>query len=517
MFYYRTSIASTMRKTFTSLVVFAALCSSFIVQSQVISAKVVDTTTQKPIPYVTIQFNKSGVITNGEGRFSFLPKEQIKATDSLIISCIGFGTVSKALNQFKDSIIYLTPKTIELKEVILTNKKYTAKELIEKVKENITKNYNFDLTKKRLFYRESNHQNFVKSNYTLKKSTIDALNKPFLDSVVQSIPKTNDYYTEVLCDLYGNYSSENQKIDLIKASELYDKNNEMGVAALEEKFNRIINENVKSDSYFKIKSGIFGQKLDMDEFKGEQIDSTDAAALKKKLDDEKKREAEKKENFAKYRRSSLTAKLDDLFFNEKSKLNFIQKSRKYNFQMRDLTYLGNDAVYVVAFEPKGAADYKGVLYINYDDFAILRVDYENVKNLKNFRLLGISYQRFLAKGKMIFAKGNDNRYNLQYLESEDASRFGIKRPLKIIEKNKHVKGRNKQNELYVKLDMAMINSDKHEVVVFDTQNTTEVTFADFKENNEMLPTYMPRYNPEFWKGYSIMEPNQAIKNFTIIE
>ena len=25
---------------------------------------------------------------------------------------------------------------------------------------------------------------------------------------------------------------------------------------------------------------------------------------------------------------------------------------------------------------------------------------------------------------------------------------------------------------------------------------------------------MPNYDPEFWKGYNILEPNQAIKDFT---
>jgi hypothetical protein len=30
-------------------------------------------------------------------------------------------------------------------------------------------------------------------------------------------------------------------------------------------------------------------------------------------------------------------------------------------------------------------------------------------------------------------------------------------------------------------------------------------------------TYMPAYNPDFWKGYNIMEPNQAIKDYTVIE
>jgi hypothetical protein len=433
-----------------------------------------------------------------------------------MISCIGFRTIAKPLHQFKDSVIYLVPQTIELKEVVLSSKKYSAEEIIEKVKENITKNYNLDLTKKRLFFRESNHQNFIKSNYTLKKSTIKELNKPFLDSVMASIPKSNSYYTEVLCDLYGDLSKEKQKIGMIKASELYDKNNEIGMKALEEKFETIVNKNVKKDSYFKIKSGIFGQKVDMDEFKSEHVDTTNAEALNKKLEEEKKRKEERKQNFAKHRRTSLGSLFNGLFFHEKAKLNFINKSNRYEFSIIDITYLGDAAVYVLEFNPKRSEDYRGKIYVNTEDFAIIRADYENVKVLKNFNLLGISYRWHLAKGKMIFGKGEDKRYNLQYLEKEDASRFGIRRPLKIIEKNKNVKGRRKQNELYVKLDMAITSSNKNEVVIFDTDAIVTTAYDSFKEQNTLLPTYMPKYNPEFWKGYDIIEPNQAIKDFTVI-
>jgi len=498
------------------LLLLIILLYSFITQAQTISSRVLDSVTHEPIPYVTIQLNNRGVVSNEEGRFSLLINNDVELTDSLIISCIGFKTIVKPLNQFKDSVIYLSQKTIELKEVVLTNNQFTAEEIIEKVKENIEKNYNFSLTKKRLFFRESNHQNIIKTNYTLKKSTIDALNKPFLDSVMQSIPKKNSYYTEVLCDLYGNFNNEKQKINLIKASELYDKNNEVGLLALEEKFNKIIDNNVKPDSYFKVKSGLFGKKLGMDEFKGEEIDSADAAALKKKLEDEKKREADRKVNFAKHRKNSLNNMLDGLFFQEKAKLNFINKSGKYEFKMLDLTYLADAAVYVIEFAPKGSADYKGTLYVNYNDFAIIRVDYKNVKSLKSFKLLGLSFNEYLSKGTMIFSKAKDGLYELQYLEKVNGSRFGIKRPFKIIEKNKNVKGRRKQNELFVKLDMAMSGRTKFELVIFDTNNLSNVEFDNFKEKNTMLPTYMPSYSSEFWKGHNIIEPNQAIRDFTII-
>jgi len=498
------------------LLVFFILLFTINTQAQVVSSRIIDSITKEPVPYATIIFKKKGMISNEEGRFSFLFKKDAKPTDSLLISCIGFETISKPLNQFKDSVIYLVPKTIELKEVVLTNKQYSVDEIIKKVKENIDKNYNFNLTKKRLFFRESNHQHLKRSNLTLKKSTIDALNKSFLDSAMQTIPRKNSYYTEVLCDLYGNYSAEKQKINLIKASELYDKNNKVGLTALEEKFKKIIDKNVKPDSYFKIKSGLFGQKLDMDELKGGDIDSTSAEGLKKKLESEKKRETERKTNFAKYRRSSLANMMGGLFFQEKTKLNFIRKSGRYEFKMLDLTYMGNAAVYVISFVPKGSADYKGTLYVNYDDFAIIRVDYENVKSVKSFKLLGLSFNQFLSKGKMIFSKGKDEHYSLQYLEKEDASRFAVKRPLKIIEKNKNVKGRRKQNELSMKLDMAITSTNKNQVVVFDTENVSASAFGSVQEKNTMLPTYMPAYDPDFWKGYNIIEPNQAIKEFMVI-
>ena len=506
-----------MHKITTQFLILFILLFSFTATAQKISSKIIDSITKEPVPYATVIFKKGGTISNEEGKFTFLYSKNAKETDTLMVSCIGYETIKRPLSQFKSNVIYMLPKTNELKEVILSNKNYTAREVIEKVQENISTNYNFDLTKKRVFYRESSKQNFIKTNYTLKKSTIAALNKPFLDSVLNSLPKSNAYYTEVLCDLYGNFSKEKQKIDLIKASELYDKNNEVGVTAFEEKFERIINENVKKDSYFKVKSGLFGQKLDMEELKGSEIDSTDAAALKKKLEDEKKREADRKTNFSKHRKNSIANMMENLFFQEKTKLNFIQKPGKYNFEITDFTYVGNDAAYVIQFAPKGSADYKGTLYVNMEDFAILRADYNNVKNIKNFKLLGISFTIFRSGGKMIFSKGQDNRYSLQYLEKDDASRFGIKRPLKIIEKNKHVKGKRKQNELYVKLDMAMRNSTKNELVFFDTTAITAATFDSFKEKNSLLPTYMPTYSPEFWKGYNIIEPNQAIRDFTIIE
>lgn len=499
--------------------IIATLLSVFFAtaQSQTLSSRILDSVTQEPIPYVTVQLKKKGVITNEEGRFSFLLDRDITATDSLFISCIGYASIGKPLSEFSESVIYLSPKAIELNPVIVTNRNYTAEEIIDLVKENLAGNYNTELSKKRMFVRDSYFQEFSKTDYTFVKSTIKELNKKFLDSVLHTLPKKSSYYTEILCDFYVNPEEEDQKMDLIKASELYDKSKELDYTKLEEKFNEIIKSNIKRDSYFKIKSGLFGVKIDgedFDEIFESEVDSTDAVALKKELEEKKKNEEERKTNFAKYRKRGIVGKMEGLFFNEDTHLNFINKSRKYIFNITDFTYMGEDAVYILDFEPKGSADYKGRLYINSDDFAIIRLDYENVKPIKKFKLLGISMNQYLGKGKMIFNKASNGKYDLRYLEQEDGTRVGIRRPLKIIEKNRHVKGRNKQNELSVKLDMATVGVNKHEIIVFDTDALSKAAYDAFTENNTVLPTYMPNYNPEFWKGYTIIEPNQAIREFT---
>lgn len=485
--------------------------------AQNLSATILDSISKEPIPYATVLLNNKGVITNEEGKFSFILDGNIQETDSLMISCIGYESVAKPLLAFSSGTILLSPKAIELREVIVSNKNYTADEIMDFVVDNLEKNYSSDFTKKKLFYRNSSFNRMTKSDFTIKKSTIDAFNQKFMDSVISTVPKANSFYTEILGDLYGNFDEDSQKLNLIKASELYDKSKEVDLEKLEDKFNDIIKKNVRTDSYFKIKSGLFGTKIDADEVFETKVDSADVAAVNQQLEEKKKNEEKRKENFAKYRRERLGELLTSLPVNDDSDYNFINKSRKYKYILKEFTYLGNDAVYVIDFLSKGSADYKGTLYINSDDFALLRADFENIKPVKTFNLLGISTNTYLSKGKVIFYKEDTGSYGLRYMEVEQGTRIGIRRPLKIIEKNKVVKGRNKQNELAGKIDFVITDIEKNEIIVFDTEAISANQYEAYKENNAILPTYMPKYDPEFWKGYTIMEPNTAIKEFTSTE
>lgn len=496
-----------------SFLIFTFSIFNFI-QAQTLTSVVLDSATQKPIPYATVLLNNRGVITNEEGRFSFQLNTDITESDSLKVSCIGYESIGKPLNQFDGKVIYLSPKAIELKEVIVSNKNYTPREIIDLVEENLEKNYQYGYTKKRLFLRESYQNTIEKTNYSIKESTIDAFNKSFLDSVLRTVPKNDTYYTESLGDLYGNEDDDEQKLSLIKASELYDKSKRLDLENLEERFNKIIKKNVKTDSYFKVKSGLFGTKVDADELFEADIDSTDVNALNKQLEEKKKEKENQKEFFANYKRRTLGNLYSNLPIFKDTDYNVLRRPARYDLNLEDFTYIGDKALYVISFSPKRSEEFKGKLYINSDDFALIKMEFENVEPLRKFKLLGVSLNEYLAKGSILFGKGDNGLYELKYYEIIKGNKVGFKRPVRIIEKNKNVRGRRKQNELHLKIDAAFSGINRYEVVVFDTTPINEAQFESLSEDNDVLPQYMPNYNPDFWKGYTIMEPNTAIKEFT---
>jgi hypothetical protein len=484
---------------------------------QTISAKLIDSTNQSPIPYATISIDDyTGVISNDKGEFNITFNKKTTSQDSIYISCLGYEQKHIAIQNFTDSIIPLKAKSIDLNEVFITNKNYTIDEIIDNVKEGLKTNYDFGLTKRKLFYRESYYTTMLKTDINIKKSTIPEFNQPFIDSVMSAVPKNTDSHTEVLAELYGEIKNgQPQKMDILKASRLYDKKNAVTFENYEDRFNQIIKKHVKRDSYFKIKSGWFGTKEEIDStfFEEEKVDEETAEFIEKK----KEQEAKRKENFLKWRKNTIHNFENDGFLAEDTDLNFIDKSRKYEFELRDFAYLNNAFVYTISFKPKRGADYEGTMYVNTDDFAIVRVDYKNVKPLQKFGLLGISLNEYLKEGTIIYQKNDNEKYTLKYADASYGQRVGIKRPIKIIEKNKNVKGRRKQNELAGDVHFIVKNIDKRELIVFESNQITDTDFESFKELADVTPIYLPQYDPEFWKGYNIIEPNQAIKDFKIIE
>ncbi|THV60056.1 carboxypeptidase-like regulatory domain-containing protein [Flagellimonas alvinocaridis] len=477
--------------------------------AQTISSRLVDAKTQKGIPYATVQYGEhQGTITNDEGRFSFT-LEATSAPDSIYISSMGYAKQGFALAQLQDSVVLLQPKAIELSGVYVFDKELTVDEIIEKMVERLPQNINKEPVKQRFFLRQSELATITKVDFGFEESSIPELNKGLMDSIAASIPKNAKTYTESLGDLYKHNGT--YKLDIIKAADLYDKNQVGSFEELGERMQTIFTQNIKPDSYLKIKSGIFSQKVQVDSILSEMAEE-EAQNLQDEV------EKDTISGLVDAQRSAFKELLNELYYQEDSKLDLTRKTRKYAFTLAGYAEMDDAGVYVIDYEPKrGSAEFKGRLYINISDFAIMRLDVQNTERLRNFRLLGITYREVLYKGTMRFAQLPNGKYDLRFMDFTFGRYFAVDRPLKVIEKNKHVKGRRKQNELSLNIDFRMSPTQKWELVVFDQEVVPEARFTNFKEDKTARATYMPTYDPGFWQGHTIMEPNQAIREFTVEE
>ena len=470
---------------------------SFNLKAQSKKIKIIDSISFEPVPFATIFFsNNNGIISDEDGLFELIP-EQYSKKDSLFVSSMGFEPKQFSLDIFNDSIIRLVPKTISLKNVVVTNNQLSSNEIIDSVKLYIDKNYNFNITENKLFFRQEFNQELEKFKLNKFKSTIKDLTAESMDRMTDNLPKKSKNELESLSYYYVNLNIDVPKIKLIKSRRTNDDNESDLSKSLGDKLEKSLRENLKSNSYFKIRSGWLPFSGDLT-FNGLwEIDSTNQDQLNKLKEEEIKR----KENFSIGQKGRIQSVYLKSFFNPNSDLNFILKSKNYIFSDSELTYLGNELVYVIECYPKRGDKYKGTIYVNSDDFAVVRIDYENIKPLSKFKFLGVSFSSNLEKGRMVFSKFENEKYSLSYYQNSRGNKISIKRPFKIIEKNKFVKGRKKQNQISAKLDFASSSIYNTELQVFRVRSIDETQFEEIDEKNQVLPIYLEEFKKDFWEGF----------------
>lgn len=470
--------------------------------SQNYQATLKDYETKVAIPYASILFAKNnGVISNEEGKFS-LDLSKI-SQDSIYISSVGYSKKGFAINKLKDSVIYLKAAIENLELVYLSAKNYTASEIMELVKEKIDSNYNTSLTNQKVFYRSSFSSKVNKFNTKIKESSIKEIDQHLLDSIQDLIPKRMSSHLEVLGNYYTN--GKIPKLTVTKAARLYNKKEIHSIEGISEIFEKLLTQNTKPNSYLKVKSGIFSSKV--------QVDSLLAENDKAKDIDNKVKDSLGKNNLrnVKYGIRNLYR---SLFYSKDPTFNLMNKINRYKYILNGYTLVNDEPCYIITFEPKGSKEFKGTLHVNVNDFAIVQMDYINIKPLKSFSLLGVSFSQNLYQSKVLFRKNGDF-YSPYFIQLSRGDKFRLKRPLTIIEKNKHVKGRRKQNEVAIKMEFQIEQVYSKEYLVYETTKISANDFENLKENKKYKATYLPKYNPSFWAEENIVEPNSAIQNFTL--
>ncbi len=482
-----------MFRNFIIIIIFLLLTKTIHCQS--LNIQIIDSLTAKPIPYTNIYFsNNNGLISDDNGEFELI-KSQLSQNDSMYISSMGYNKRSFFINDFNDTIIRLIQTPIKLSDVFLSNKKLSSEEIISKVVENIDKNYEKEFIENKIYLSRKSNTSTERFIINKFKSTVPEINKSLIDSLLLNLARENNSGLETLAYYYTSFDDEfKEKIKIIKSRETYNKEGEV-LESINKKMEDAFKKELKPDSYFKIKSGIFGGDLEIDGL--EEVDSTNVESLKKF----EEKEIKEKDDFAQGQIWTINRIFNFLFFEKETALDFILKPNKYNFSDPNFNLLGDDLVYQIEATPKGRSKYSATLYINPDDFAIVRIDFRNIKTVYNIKLLGVFVNIYQREGKMILSKFENEKYGLSYAKINFGQRTGFDRPIKLIEKNKNVKGRRKQNEISFRMDLITDVKTTTELQVFDSKKITKEIFEKVDNKNEIMPEYLEEFTTNFWEEF----------------
>ncbi len=452
--------------------IFLLFFSCFVGFAQQIT--VLDSLTQKSIPFVHVYDGTKGVIASEAGVFYWNPQDP---ADSLSLSCVGYASRKIAKSQLQDSI-YLSPKAVALSAVVVSNRTLSADEIMERVLQNTAQNMDFGLSSSEVFVERKSYNETQKMDIDIKKSTIEELDQSFTDEMLQKMPEMEQYvyYTKSKW-LRDSGGLKNHKLEVMQAANLRDSLAEATFASIDETMEGILKKRVKKDSYFKIKSGpLISIKVDNENAK--EVDSTAKDSSKTTPKD-----------YAKRQLGRLQQLVNKKLFHKKNwALPFLEKPSKYSFSNEGILYDLGAPVYKLRFSSKRKKDFSGYLLVDVDDFGVHKIAYFSNRHLNRIKLFGLFYEEKLNNRTYVFIKNQINKYTLYQIAEEKESKFGLKRPIKIIEKNKVVKGRNRQNVLSMDVNLQMKNVEVLNIYFNSFRNISKKEFDDFTLVHQVLPT-----------------------------
>jgi len=157
----------------------------------------------------------------------------------------------------------LGQKPILLNEVIVGNSNLSALELVMESKKVMMSSIKFEDQELTYFLRHS-ELNQVDLNLDLKESTIEQIDPNFINQITQSVPKQSSLHTEALYKLTQN-DSLGESVRLLRGFELEEESSKIDAEDIAEFFIEKIEESLSKGNYFKVKSGIFGGKIEEDD------------------------------------------------------------------------------------------------------------------------------------------------------------------------------------------------------------------------------------------------------------
>ncbi|HET8839707.1 MAG TPA: carboxypeptidase-like regulatory domain-containing protein [Flavobacteriaceae bacterium] len=501
-----------MNSHFLPKILFSALlllCAPFLF-AQTVSGTLIDKTSDEGIPFATVQLGENyGVITNEEGNFS-INTENFTENDSLVFSSLGYKSQRIALKDFKTDTLYLAKNVEELGQVLLLNKNLSAEEIMAKVNENLSKNYDNSLTKSTVFHRQKVGNKFYDMGFEIKKAEfIDKkVRKAFnhsVDSLLSGLKgeTSRSFFSDLSTVLVGPNDSllkDSLKVRVVKATHLINEEKSLSTDKLQEKVMKTLLEKLKTSNTFKLKTSIITleDSLDLSEIEMDEdkVDSLKPAHIRNQM-----RWALKKTG-------------------DKESFDFISDYKDYDFTIEKVSMFNDEPIYVLSFVRatglfSGNGRYAGTLYISADSFAILKMIYhfadgEHGTKVNLKFLLGVKFEEKENSGTLIFQKNANGKYSPKYIQTSQKGYGYFSRKFVLKENDKRKDRMKMKFDFTIEMDF----TENEEWVFLNTEPLTKNEFQNFKENDGVVEEKIEKYDPKIWEKYNVLAPTKAIREYT---
>ncbi len=457
-----------------------------------------DAKTKAPLPYANVAIlNKSGgTITNESGKFS-IDFSAIEENDSISILFIGYETKNIAVTDFREnSTILLNEEIFNLAETFVFAEDKDPVMIIKKVLENKAENYQKINKKNRVFIRSQDISDINHFSLKFKKSSFAKLDKKMTKLIEKKIPKHSVSYSDFLGDLYiSNNKKDTLKVKPIKMVSLKEKDL-ADLQQLESLFEKMF-KNTTDNEYWKMKSGIIGSKIDIDE--GDTKDTIkDPNSFKFQT---------------RYYAAGLEKRLNNLI-NNKKQWEFLHSPSKYEFTLAGGTSYNGENVYIIDFTPKNSGKYIGRAYISMETYALVKADYSYApgKIGANVNLFGVGYTVNAFSNSVSYEKV-DGRYRLKYYSQSSGEKTSVDRNVSLLKKRKRILFDKKLNEIKVRLNISVNSSGKKEFLVLSDEEISRNTYLNTKQKKYMKIIYVDQFDDNLWKGYTTIEPSKQIREY----
>ncbi len=485
-----------------------SIVSDVNISSKDLKGVVRDIRTQKGLPYTNIYVlhKNIGAISNEKGYFS-INISQLEKTDTLRFQYIGYATKKITIAELDSTgVIYLKEEIFNLSETIIFGNQLNAKSIVKNVLKHKESNYKTSISKRRAFIRERHISDIEEITLNYKKSSFARLDRELLKLLENTLPRHSTSYTDFLANIYISNNEKDSvtfKIDPLKMVSLKEKD----LAELEQIAS--IFENIFKDTneeeYWKIKSGILSQKINVDE---DEV-NTDAVDEQPKTDSLKDNERR-----TKYISNRTKHKLKYTTLDKKDDWEFLHSTGKYKYTLAGGARVNSEDVYIIDFEPKSGGEFTGRLYIAMETYALIRADYEYAPNKTgtDFHMFGVGYTENMYNGSIYFEK-HDSTYRLKYFSKRQGSFATFDRNIALLKKKTRFLFDKKLKEIKVGVEISLNSEQSVEVLILDDKQISHKQFLDFEQPSKLEIIYVDQFNDQLWKGFSIIEPTNQMREY----